>query len=58
MVVQISVEDAEVQFEELIAKVELGETVVLTRDGNPVVEFRPHRPTLAPGEPPPAKDNL
>ncbi len=58
MVAYITLEDAEVQFEELIAKVELGETVVLTRDGKPAVELRPHRPTLASGEPPPAKGNL
>ena len=53
----VTLEHAELQFEELIAKVELGETVVLTRDGKRVVEFRPHRPTFAPGESP-AKGKL
>ena len=50
MPIYITPEEAEIWFEELIEKVELGETIVVTRNGKPVVDFRPHNRNIEPHE--------
>jgi antitoxin (DNA-binding transcriptional repressor) of toxin-antitoxin stability system len=37
---QISIADAEADFDAVLARVEAGETIILTRDGQPVVCLR------------------
>jgi prevent-host-death family protein len=43
----LSIHDAQSRLAELVAKAEAGETVVLTRDGAPVADIRPHAPQPA-----------
>jgi prevent-host-death family protein len=38
---QISIADAEADFDAVLARVEAGETIILTRDGQPVVCITP-----------------
>lgn len=40
----VSIEDAGSRFDELAHRVEQGETVVVTRDGEPVFDLVPHKP--------------
>ena len=39
----ISIEEAEAQLAELAHRVEQGETIVVTRDGEPVLDLVPHK---------------
>jgi len=40
----VSIKEAKNKFPELVRRAEAGETVVITRHGEPVVEVVPHRP--------------
>ena len=46
----IPVSKAKAQFSELIRRVEMGEEIVLTRNGKPVARLSVARDTLSPGE--------
>lgn len=39
----VSIKEARGQFAELARRVELGETIVITRYGKPIIEMVPHR---------------
>lgn len=39
----ITIEDAEARLDELARRVEQGETIVVTRDGKPVLDLVPHK---------------
>jgi prevent-host-death family protein len=45
--VEISVREAKANFSELLRRVQLGETVIVTRHNAPVAEIRPIRSTPA-----------
>ena len=38
---QISIEEAEAELDMILARVEAGETVIVTRDGKPIAYLRP-----------------
>lgn len=39
--VQFSIEEAEAELDMILARVEAGETVIVTRDGKPIAYLRP-----------------
>ncbi len=41
----VSIRDAKNRLTELARRVEQGETIVVTRNGKPVLDLAPHRPT-------------
>ena len=44
MTLFVPIKDLEAQLADLAAKVEAGETVVVTQDGRPVFDLAPHKP--------------
>lgn len=55
MTIFVPLKDLENQFAELTARVEAGETVVVTRDGRPVFDWTPHK---APGDAPKTRGGI
>lgn len=42
---RVTIEEAEARLTELVTRVEQGETIVVTRDGEPVLDLVPHKRT-------------